>query len=60
MAVIAGIVFIHPKDFEKLIHDSSSYIMDILSYDFYDGHNVKEMNGIIYRETTKVPEVLEN
>jgi hypothetical protein len=56
--VTAGIVFIHPNDMTKMLN-RDPFIIDLVIREWYDGWPVKEINGVVYRETILVPEVLE-
>ena len=57
MAIMGSVVFIHPLDMGRLLkHDP--YILDILKYNWHDGFEVSEINGIVYRQTLNVPETL--
>ena len=56
--ITAGIVFIHPNDMTRMLENDNS-IVDMVIREWYDGHPIKEINGIMYRETKNVPEVID-
>lgn len=58
MAITQGIVFIHPKDFERILKSDPAPVSYCV-YPLPDGLDVKELGGVIYRLTDKVPAILE-
>ena len=54
---LEGIVFIHPKDFGRVLKNDGN-ALDMVIEEWWDGIQINTINGIHYRQTLKVPQEL--
>jgi hypothetical protein len=52
-----AIVFIHPKDFGRVLKNDGN-ALDVIIETWYDGLETSTINGVRYRQTNLVPQVL--
>lgn len=54
-----AVVFIHPKDFTRILREDGN-AFDVVIEEWWDGLETHTINHIRYRQTSKVPQELDD